>query len=94
MANFVGDISKTLFGTLSNSDLTEINNECDKIYKDNKSAASILSNHTIILKKVIGSSLMNHVLNKAQENKGRELASKISQGLNQPYAKIFFFVIQ
>ena len=57
LANFVGDTSKTLFGTLSNSDFTDINNEFDKIYKDNKAVAIILSNHTIILKRVLDSSL-------------------------------------
>ena len=60
LANSVGDILKTLFGTLSNSDLTEINNEFDKIYKDDKAVASTLSNHAIILKKVLDSSLTKH----------------------------------
>ena len=83
LANFVGEISKTLFRTLYNSDLTEINNEFEKIYGDNKSVTRTLSNHTIIIKKVLDSSLINHELNQAQGNKERELASKISQGLNQ-----------
>ena len=63
LANFVGDVSKTLFATLSNSDLTEINNEFDKIYDDNKSVTNILSNYTINLKQVLDSSLINHELN-------------------------------
>ena len=47
---------KTLFKKLSISDLIEIYNEFDKIYKDNKAVASILTNHTIIQRKVLDSS--------------------------------------
>ena len=36
LMNFIGDISKTLFGTLSETDLTLINSEFDNMYKDNK----------------------------------------------------------
>ena len=31
LANFVGDISKTLFGTLNENDLSQINAEFDKV---------------------------------------------------------------
>ena len=35
LANFVGDISKTLFGTLNNADLEEINRQFDQVFTDN-----------------------------------------------------------
>ena len=35
LANFIGDISKKLFGTLSESDLNQVNIEFDNLYKDN-----------------------------------------------------------
>ena len=60
MANFVGDISKTLFGTLSEADLEQINSKFDKIYTDNKKVASVLTNHTKILKLILDSSSVNH----------------------------------
>ena len=34
--NFAGDVSKTLFGTLSQADIGKINEEFDKTYEDNK----------------------------------------------------------
>ena len=60
LANFVGDISKTLFGTLSETDLEQINSEFDKIYMDNTKIASVLRNHTKILKLILDSSSVNH----------------------------------
>ena len=53
LANFIGDISKTPFGTLSEQDLDSINNEFDKIYMDNKNFATVLKNHTKILKLIL-----------------------------------------
>lgn len=35
--DFVGEVSKTLFGTLSDTDATYYNNELDKLYSDQKS---------------------------------------------------------
>ena len=49
LANFVGDIPKTLFGTLSETDLKQIESEFDKIYTETKNIASELTNHTKIL---------------------------------------------
>ena len=48
LANFVGDISKTLFGTLNEGDIAQINSQFDNLYRDNKNIASILTNHTKI----------------------------------------------
>ena len=48
LANFVGDISKTLFGTHNENDLSQINAEFDEVYSDNKNIATVFSNHTKI----------------------------------------------
>ena len=77
--NFIGDISKTLFGTLSETDLTLINSEFDNVYKDNKNIANILKNHTKILKLILDSSSVDHDLVRYYE---RDSAENISVGLN------------
>ena len=51
--NFVRDISKKLFGTLNEGDIAQINSEFDNLYRDNKNIASILTNHTKILKLIL-----------------------------------------
>ena len=43
LANFVGDTSKTLFGTLNENDRSQINSKFDKVYSDNKNIATVLS---------------------------------------------------
>ncbi|KAK2574786.1 hypothetical protein KPH14_013045, partial [Odynerus spinipes] len=48
--DFVGDISKVLFGTMSNSDATYYNQEIDAIHEDNKRNAELFKNQTQILK--------------------------------------------
>ena len=68
LANFVGDISKTLFGTLNEGDLAQINSEFDNLYRDNKNIASILTNHTKILKLILDSFSTNHESLILQEN--------------------------
>ena len=60
LANFVGDIFKTLFGTLSETYLKQIDSEFDKIYTDNKNIASVLTNHTKILNLILVSFSVNH----------------------------------
>ena len=82
LANFVGDISKTLFGTLTESDMASINNEFDKIYHDNKNVATVLSNHTKILKLILDSSSVNHRDLMSNQNLEREMARNLSNGLN------------
>ena len=62
LANFVGNISKTLFGTLSEIDLKDINTEFDHLYTDNKNLATVMANHTRILKMLLDSSFTNHKL--------------------------------
>ena len=82
LANFIGDISKTLFSTLSVKDLNNINHEFDKIYTDNNNLATILTNHTKILKLILDSSSVNHKELIGNQNVKRELARNLSNGLN------------
>ena len=62
LANFVEDISKILFGTLSKTDLKDINTEFDHLYTDNKNLITVMTNHTEILKMLLDSSSTNHKL--------------------------------
>ena len=55
LMNFVGSISKTLFGTLDDKDLDHINNELDKLYQDNGLLASSIFNQTRIIKTFLNS---------------------------------------
>ena len=89
MANFVGDISKTLFGTLHEGNLTQINNEFDNLYKDNENIASVLTNHTKILKLILDSSLTNHESLMLQENQERAIARNSSNGINKAIQENF-----
>ena len=82
LANFVGDISKTLFGTLSEADLKQINSKFDKIYTDNKKIASVLTNHTKILKLILDSSSVNHKELLNNQINERKLARNLSKGFN------------
>ena len=82
LANFVGDISKTLFGTLNGNDLSQINAEFDKVYSGNKNIATVLSNHTKIFELILDSSSFNHkeLLNDLSSE--RQLAGNLSIGVN------------
>ncbi|KAI4497559.1 hypothetical protein M0802_007329 [Mischocyttarus mexicanus] len=51
--NFIGDISKTLFGTMSESDAEYYSSEIDKVYADNKKLVTLVQNQTRILKLTI-----------------------------------------
>lgn len=53
--DFVGDIIKILFGTMSSSDVEYYNKEIDNIHNDNKRIAELFANQTQILKLVIHS---------------------------------------
>ena len=83
LMNFIGDISKTLFGTLSETDLTLINSEFDNMCKDNKNIANILKNHTKILKLILDSSSVDHDLVRHLGDYERDSAKNISVGLNR-----------
>ena len=82
LANFVGNISKTLFGTLNENDLSQINAEFDEVYSGNKNIATVLPNHTKILKLILDYSSVNHkdLLNNL--NSERQLAGNLSIGGN------------
>ena len=56
LANFVGDVSKTLFRTLIETDLRDINMKFDHLYRDNQNLSLIMANHTRILKMLLNSS--------------------------------------
>lgn len=83
LANFVGDISKTLFGTLTESDLKLINSDMDTLFKDNSKLASIIGNHTKILKMILDSSSTSYQMSLAQEDKERSIARNLSTGINK-----------
>lgn len=53
--DFVGDISKVLFGTLGNSDAEYYNQEIDKIHDDNERLSVLVRNQTTIVKGIISS---------------------------------------
>ena len=46
LLNAIGEVSKCLFGTMSNSDLETITKEFDELYSDNKNLAMVMQNHT------------------------------------------------
>lgn len=53
--DFVGEVSKTLFGTLSDTDATYYNNELDKLYLDQKKVIQYVRNQTSIILKTLNS---------------------------------------
>lgn len=53
--DFVGEVSKTLFGTLSDTDATYYNNELDKLYSDQKKVIQYVRNQTSIILKTLSS---------------------------------------
>lgn len=82
LANFIGDISKTLFGTLSEKDLEQINNEFDNIYKDNKQLAQVLTNHTKILKIILDSSSTDYKNLRGKINAESNALRNLGTGVN------------
>lgn len=52
LLNFIGDISKTLFGTLSDGDLTLINANMDKLFDSQNKMKTIIANQTALIKKI------------------------------------------
>ena len=53
--NFVGSVSKTLFGTLEEKDLEYINNKLDKLYARDKILSTSIVNQTKIVKTILNS---------------------------------------
>lgn len=54
--DFIGEISKTLFGTLDDTDATYYNEELDKLYADQKNVIQYVKNQTSIILKTLTSS--------------------------------------
>ena len=55
LINAVGNAAKTLFGTLTESDLEYAISEIDKLYRDNKVIATSISNQMRIIKSSLNS---------------------------------------
>ena len=53
--NFIGSVSKTLFGTLEDKDLEYINNELDKLYASDKILSTSITNQTKVIKTILNS---------------------------------------
>ena len=82
LANFIRDISKTLFGTLNENNLGQIDHEFNKICKDNKNVATVLSNHTKIPKLILDSLSVNHKELINNQNNGKEKPKNLRFRLN------------
>ncbi|XP_051167384.1 uncharacterized protein LOC127285425 [Leptopilina boulardi] len=81
--NFIGSISKTLFGTLDDQDLQIINSELDAVYKDNNVMVQSLGNQTRIIRTLLNSAshdLKN--LNEHSQNRTLQL-NQIINSTNQ-----------
>lgn len=91
LMNFVGDVSKTLFGTLSNSDLVEINNEFDKIYSNNRQLAEVMTNHTKILKLILDSSSTNGKITEKERDLAINMGTSVNRNSRDSYinSKLF-----
>lgn len=72
LLNFVGSISKTLFGTLDTDDLDLINQNMDKLFNDNNKIKTILANHTSLVRKILNSESLQNL-----ENSYNQLARKV-----------------
>ena len=59
--NIIGSISKSLFGTLDNDDLTLINENMDKLFDDNNKIKTIIVNQTALIRKIVNSQNLNHL---------------------------------
>ena len=70
LLNAIREVSKSLFGTLSHSDLEVISKEFDQLYSDNKNLAMVMQNHTKILK---AESAIAHVIKGSLNNNTRNL---------------------
>jgi len=53
--DFIGEISKTLFGTLADTDASYYNSELDKLYSDQKNVIQYVKNQTSIILKTLSS---------------------------------------
>lgn len=56
LLNAIGSISKSLFGTLDEDDLTTINQNIDKLFDLNNNLTSIISNQTHVMRILLDNS--------------------------------------
>lgn len=61
LLNIVGSVSKSLFGTLDDDDLTLINENMDKLFDDNNKIKTIIANQTALIRKILNSENLNHL---------------------------------
>lgn len=74
LINGIGSLSKLLFGTLDENDLTLINENIDKLFEDQNKLTHIIQNQTIIFKEILHDSHFTELT---------EQLSNHSQQLNQ-----------
>lgn len=59
--NFIGDISKTLFGTLNNDDLELINKNIDILFNNQNQLKEIVTNETRLIKNILNKEIGEHI---------------------------------
>lgn len=59
--NAIGSLSKSLFGTLDEDDLTTINANLDKLFDANNKLKTIVSNQTALIRKVLDSDNLQRI---------------------------------
>ena len=59
--NIIGSVSKSLFRTLDNDDLTLINENMDKLFDNNNKIKTIIPNQTALIRKIVNSENLNHL---------------------------------
>ncbi|XP_033216084.1 uncharacterized protein LOC117172356 [Belonocnema kinseyi] len=88
--NFVGSISKTLFGTLEEKDLEYINNELDQLYTDNKVRFTSISNQTKIDKTILN--LASHDVQVLSEH-SKANVDRLNKMINQTNTNTLSIII-
>ncbi|XP_043604718.1 uncharacterized protein LOC122577453, partial [Bombus pyrosoma] len=61
LLNIIGSVSKSLFGTLDEDDLTLINENIDKLFDDNNKIKTVIANQTALIRKIVNSENLNHL---------------------------------
>lgn len=61
LLNIIGSVSKSLFGTLDDDDLTLINENMDKLFDGNNKIKTIIANQTALIRKIVNSENLNHL---------------------------------
>lgn len=81
LLNFVGSISKTLFGTLDEDDLNLINENMDKLFDQQNTMNLVLQNQTAIIKTILNYEIQNsqHLLKKHIRN-SNQITTQIIAG--------------